>query len=75
MAGSYRHATDDQGRLRSWRTMIIATETRGDAYETIEELYGMVWYLASGDAGRVEEARQNYEAGILLSPGREPDDD
>jgi hypothetical protein len=58
MAGSYRHAT-------------IATETQGDAYETIEEFYGMVWYLANGDPARVEEARRNFKAGIDMSPGRQ----
>jgi hypothetical protein len=72
MAGSYNHAVDDQGRLRSWRTMSIATENQGDAYETIEEFYGMVWYLAGGDAARVEEARTHYRRGIEMSPGREP---
>ena len=75
MAGSYNHAVDDQGRLRNWRTMSIATETGGDAYETIEEFYGMVWWLAQGDAARVEEARQNYQAGVDLSPGRQPEGD
>lgn len=75
MAGSYNHATDDQGRLRNWQTMTIATENQGDAYETIEELFGMIWWLASGDAELVEDARQNYRGGIELSPGREPDDD
>ena len=74
MAGSYNHAVDEQGRLRNGETMGIATETQGDAYETIEEFYGMVWWLAQGDAARVEAARQNYLAGIDLSPGREPDE-
>lgn len=74
MAGSYNHAITDDGRLRNWQTMTIATETQGDAYETIEEFYGMVWYLAGGDADRVEEARQHYEAGIAISPGRQPDE-
>lgn len=73
MAGSYNHATTDDGRLRNPDTMTIATETGGDAYETIEEMYGMIWYLAGGDATRVEEARQNYPAGIDLSPGRQPE--
>jgi hypothetical protein len=72
MAGSYNHAVDGRGRLRNPETMSIATETGGDAYETIEEFYGMVWYLASGDAVRVEEARANYERGIEMSPGRQP---
>lgn len=73
MAGSYNHATDDQGQLRNRQTMTIATETQGDAYETIEELYGMVWWLAQGDAERVEDARRNYHGGIELSPGIEPE--
>lgn len=73
MAGSYNHAVDDQGRLRNWRTMTNATENQGDSYETIEEFYGMVWFLADGDSARVEEARQNYLAGIDRSPGRESD--
>ena len=74
MAGSYSHATDDQVRLRNWRNMTIATETQGDAYETIEEFYGMVWWLAQGNAERVEDARRNYLGGIEMSPGRQPDD-
>lgn len=74
MAGSYKHAVNGSGQLRNWRHMTIATETQGDAYETIEEFYGMVWFLAQGDTDRVEEARQRYEAGIAMSPGREPED-
>ena len=73
MAGSYNHATTDDGRLRNWRTMSIATETGGDSYETIEEMYGMIWWLAGGDPARVDFARQHYVAGIHLSPGRQPD--
>lgn len=73
MAGSYSHATTDNGQLRNWRTMSIATETGGDAYETIEQFYGMVWWLAHGDADLVEQARQNYRQGITLSPGVQPD--
>lgn len=69
MAGSYNHAVEDDGRLRSPSTMTIATETQGDAYETIEEFYGMVWYLAGGDPEKVEEARRNYQQGIEMSPG------
>lgn len=74
MAGSYNHAVNGQGQLRNWRHMTIATETQGDAYETIEEFYGMVWFLAGGDAARVEEARQRYLDGIALSPGHEDED-
>jgi hypothetical protein len=69
MAGSYCHAVTGDGRLRNWRTIAVATETQGDAFETIEEFYGMVWFLADGSAERVEEARRNYRRGLQLSPG------
>ena len=53
-------------------------ENLGDAYEAIEEMYGMIWKLAvmlgtlGGDqtlspADYVEMARQNYQAGLELS--------
>jgi hypothetical protein len=71
MAGSYNHATTDDGRLRSPETMSVATETPGDAYETIKEMYGMIWYLANGLPVLVEDARRNYRSGLLLSPGHE----
>lgn len=51
--------------------MGIATETQGDAYETIEEMYGMIWFLAEGDLAKVEQARVQWKAGIDLSPGRQ----
>jgi hypothetical protein len=71
MAGSYKHAVNDAGQLRNWRNMTIATETQGDAYETIKEMYGMIWFLAQGDPERVERARRDYVLGIDLSPGRQ----
>jgi hypothetical protein len=69
MAGSYNHAVTKKGKLRNTESMGIATETQGDAYETIEEMYGMIWWLASGDADRVEEARRSYKQGLAMSPG------
>ena len=82
MAGSYNHAVTADGKLRNWRTMTIATETQGDAYETIEEMYGMIWWLAGmlTDAYRtraemVEKARQKWQQGIEWSPGRQDEDD
>ena len=75
MAGSYAHAVMDDERLRNPRTMSNATENQGDAYETIEEMYGMIWFLADGDSGLVERARANYLTGIALSPGTQDDDD
>jgi len=75
MAGSYKHAVNDKGQLRNSCNMTIATETQGGAYETIEEMYGMIWYLAHGNAALVELARQGYELGINMSPGREDPDE
>lgn len=81
MAGSYLHAVNSLGQLSNTVMMTVATETQGDAYETIEEMYGMIWYLANGDAEKVEEARQRYLEGLRLSPGKQhpsaryPDDD
>lgn len=73
MAGSYLHAVNDRGQLSNTTMMTVATETQGDAYETIEEMYGMIWWLAKGNAGLVEEARQNYLRGIKeMSPGKQP---
>jgi len=73
MAGSYLHAVNDDGRLRNTRNMLIATETQGDAYETIEEMYGMIWFLANGKASEVEQARKCYRTGLRWSPGKEPE--
>jgi hypothetical protein len=69
LAGSYLHTVTDSGRLR--RDQSIAAENLGDAYETIEEMYGMIWWLASGSEDRVELARRNYRAGLAMSPGVE----
>lgn len=46
MAGSYRHATTDASRFRNNETFCDLVENLGDAYETAEEMYGMIWYLA-----------------------------
>lgn len=67
MAESYNHAVTSRGKLRS---VMTATEIQGDAYETTEEMYGMLWYLANGDADLVENARRRYREGInRFSPG------
>lgn len=74
MAGSWGHITDDQGRFRGLGTV----ENLGDAYEALEECYGMVWLLASQleqvtsvpAATFVNVARSDYLLGIERSPGR-----
>lgn len=82
MAGSYNHVInkEENGKLRSSETWLI--DNLGDAYEAVEEMYGMIWYLADlmtgwgtnkpeDISGFVEQARQNYEEGLRLSPGVE----
>lgn len=70
MAGSYNHIVDKNGALRG----INLLENWGDMYEAIEECYGMIWYLASGDAARVEEARRNYQKGLELAPQKQSEE-
>lgn len=43
-------------------------ENLGDAYEAIEECYGMVMYLTGGDRAKIEEARQHYRDGLAIEP-------
>lgn len=79
MAGSYNHAVDKTtGKFLNNEQLVgMAAETGGDAYETIEEMYGMIWFLATAlsigsghtAAEYVEMARQGYQAGLAASPG------
>lgn len=79
MAGSYNHAVDTTtGKLLNPDDMPKMVENLGDAYETIEEMYGMIWFLATAlqarvpaasTADMVEAARQAYREGIAASPG------
>ena len=76
--------TDGQGKLRERGDLLGMLETHsGDVYEYAEEAYGMVWWLATKleektdllqtwgptAAEWVEQARQNYQEGLALSPG------
>lgn len=72
MAGSYRHVVDDDGRLRDNEAFLVGIENLGDAYEAVEEMYGMVWWLADGDAQKVRVAEFNWDFGISeKSPARD----
>jgi hypothetical protein len=84
MAGSYNHCVADDGQL------LVNEELQGmlgchsgDVYEAIEEMYGMIWWLAEQKtlgshlnvaqpwtpAEWVERARQRYTYGLDRSPG------
>jgi len=67
MAGSYRHVTDERGLLREGESFAGMIENLGDAYEAVEEMYGMIWLLADGDLARVEDARARYADGLGIA--------
>lgn len=82
MAGSYNHVVTKKGKLRNPEGVTGMLEARGsrDVFEAVEEMYGMIWVLASYLAGSnewadktpeelVEYARENYSEGLELSPG------
>lgn len=79
MAGSYKHVVDEKGRLRDNESFVNQIENLGDAYEAVEEMYGMIWWLALSVSGyeelpvarRIELARQNYKNGLRLSTSEE----
>jgi hypothetical protein len=68
MAGSYKHIVDDKGRYHG----PVLLDHMGDAYEALEECYGMIWFLADGDPIKVERARTRYQEGLEMSPGVKP---
>ena len=71
MAGSYGHVTDDDGAFIGADLL----ENGGDVFEAVEEMYGMIWYLANGDPNRVKEAQANWNKGFDLAPPRKDDED
>lgn len=73
MAGSWNHAVTKNYKLLNNENFCDMIENLGDAYEMAEEMYGMIWFLADGDAARVEEARRAYKVGLNLSPGQQPE--
>lgn len=78
MAGSYSHCVDERGKLLVNEELQGMLECcSGDVYEAIAEMYGMIWLMADQIAVQnhlnpqdvVETARQNYEWGLVYSPG------
>jgi len=47
MAGSYNHVVADNGNLGSNSHVVAMLENGGDVFEAVEEMYGMIWWLAS----------------------------
>jgi len=46
MAGSYNHVVANDGNLGSNEHVVDMLENGGDVFEAVEEMYGMIWFLA-----------------------------
>lgn len=69
MAGSYNHVVNKDSSLRTAEQINDSLEClSGDVVEAVEEMYGMIWYLAEGELARVEKARENWRTGYAMSP-------
>lgn len=77
MAGSFKHVVAADGQLLRDKDFAQMVDNPVDAYEVVEEMYGMIWVLADflggPDAGTrrawVDQARDNYRRGLTVSPG------
>lgn len=67
MAGSYQHCVDDEGRLFEPSILAQQLENGGDVYEAVEEMYGMIWYLAHEAADSLAEAVGSPEGTFSVS--------
>lgn len=56
MAGSYNHVVKDDGSLQSAKKICSMLEcVSGDVAEAVEEMYGMIWYLAGRSAAWIDQ--------------------
>lgn len=62
MAGSYSHITNEDGSFRG----IDLIDNMGDAYEALEECYGMIQWLGRGSKQDIAEAEKHYKDGLAL---------
>ena len=77
MAGSYNHVVTEDGSLASNEVVVDMLETGGDVFEAVEEMYGMIWWLAFQFASlspgfrdakeMVRDAQANYKSGLQIS--------
>lgn len=75
MAGSYNHVVTDSGNLRSPEMVDRMLENGGDVFEAVEEMYGMIWWLAhmapdgapTAPEDLVKMACEQYAVGLELA--------
>ena len=77
MAGSYLHVIELDGSLSSNEMVNRMLENGGDVYEAVEQMYGMIWYLAAmridnslSPEEAIAHAQKYYKQGIQVSPTR-----
>ena len=61
MAGSYSHITSKSGKFIG--TSLL--DNMGDAYEALQECFGMIQVLANFDQECIVDAEQRYEEGLV----------
>lgn len=76
MAGGYGHIVQKDGNLRTNLAISNALDNGGDVFETVEEMYGMIWYLihenvkwSGKEKAMIEEARRNSQTGLRVAKG------
>jgi hypothetical protein len=74
MAGSYGHVVRKDGNLHSNKVVAEMLENGGDVFEAVEEMYGMIWFLACTHAyqdpkAAVQDARRQYQEGLKMAKG------
>ena len=72
MPGSYGHIVQKDGNLSSHLRIVESLGNGIDMFETIEEMYGMIWFLAGTYAYKdpkaaVEDARRQYREGLKMA--------
>lgn len=72
MAGSFSHVVQKDGNLRSASEVMRSLENPGDVFVTVEEMYGMIWFMAGTYAYKdpkaaVEDARRQYREGLKMA--------
>jgi hypothetical protein len=86
MAGSYGHVLDETGMLGDATFVVDMLENGGDVYEAVEEMYGMIHWLAAALAAQsnaddrttrqqlIEQAQEHYKDGLRVAGVRPFDD-
>lgn len=71
MAGSFNHVVDKDRNLLDFED-ILGISTKGESYETVEEMYGMIHWLADifpVPKEAIDQARRNYMQGLKYAKG------